>query len=260
VLSASLAPTTVSAVVLALVPLALAEVLALLPPAALNRRVLEEARSRGVKCPEGRHADAQRPEGVLQGTSLHHVDVRWPGAAEPTLRDLTLHIPPGAHVAVVGPSGSGKSTLLALLLGFLHPERGTASIPASVAWCPQEPQLVSTTVRENLRIADPTATDTRFAEALEHAGLPGWDLDAKLDAGGAGTSGGEAQRIALARALLADADLVLLDEPTAHLDEPTARKVLSTLRQTLKGKTVVHVTHRPEEALQADAVIELASP
>jgi ABC-type transport system involved in cytochrome bd biosynthesis fused ATPase/permease subunit len=118
---------------------------------------------------------------------------------------------------------------------------------------------VSTTVRENLRIADPTADDRRFTEALEQAGLPNWDLDTRLDAGGAGTSGGEAQRIALARALLADADLVLLDEPTAHLDEPTARKILATLRQTLHGKTVVHVTHRPEEALQADLVVELAS-
>lgn len=255
VLSAWLAPTTVTGVVLALVPLALAEVLALLPPAALNRRALHDARSRGVRSHGG------LPERVPHGpaVSLCHVDVRWPGAAEPTLRDLTVHIPPGTHVAVVGPSGAGKSTLVALLLGFLPPERGTATVPERVAWCPQEPQLVSTTVRENLRIADPTATDERLTEALEHAGLPSWDLDTRLDAGGAGTSGGEAQRIALARALLADADLYLLDEPTAHLDEPTARKVLSTLRGTLTGKTVVHVTHRPEEALQADLVIELTS-
>jgi ATP-binding cassette subfamily C protein CydCD len=190
---------------------------------------------------------------------LRHVSVRWPGAAEPALRDLTLEIPPGAHVAVVGPSGAGKSTLLALLLGFLRPEHGTATVPATVSWCPQEPQLVSTTVRENLRVADPSASDERLAEVLGHAGLPDWDLDTRLDAGGTGTSGGEAQRIALARALLADAELYLLDEPTAHLDEPTARKVLDRVREELRGRTVVHVTHRPEEAAHADLVVELAS-
>jgi ATP-binding cassette subfamily C protein CydCD len=194
--------------------------------------------------------------------TLHTVSVRWPGAPRPALQDLTLYLPPGAHVAVVGPSGSGKSTLLALLLGFLQPERGTATIPANVTWCPQEPQLVSTTVRENLRIGDPHATDERLAEALAQAGLDHWAdrLDTRLDFGGAAASGGEAQRIALARALLAapQADLVLLDEPTAHLDEPTARKVLANLREALAGKTVVHVTHRPEEVLGADLVLEIA--
>jgi ATP-binding cassette subfamily C protein CydCD len=190
------------------------------------------------------------------------VSLRWPGAPRPALQDLTLYLPPGTHAAVVGPSGSGKSTLLALLLGFLQPERGTATIPAKVAWCPQEPQLVSTTLRENLRIGDPHATDERLAEALTLAGLDHWAdrLDTRLDFGGAAASGGEAQRIALARALLGapDADLVLLDEPTAHLDEPTARKVLANLRHTLAGTTVVHVTHRPEEVLDADLVLEIA--
>lgn len=248
--------------VLALVPLALAEALGMQPPAAQHARALQRALDRGVECP-GLLRDTQRPEGVLQGTvALHNATVRWPGAPDPALQDLTLYLPSGMHVAVVGPSGSGKSTLLALLLGFLQPERGTATIPANVAWCPQEPQLVSTTLRENLRIGDPHATDERLADALTQAGLDDWAgrLDTRLDFGGAAASGGEAQRIALARALLAapDADLVLLDEPTAHLDEPTARKVLANLRHTLAGKTVVHVTHRPEEALGADLVLEIA--
>jgi thiol reductant ABC exporter CydD subunit/thiol reductant ABC exporter CydC subunit len=252
---AAIAPTPVAAVVLALVPLALAEALAPLPPAALHRRALADARARGVKSHGG--SPGRVPHGPT--VRLRHVSVRWPGAAEPALRDLTLEIPPGAHVAVVGPSGAGKSTLLALLLGFLRPEHGTATVPATVSWCPQEPQLVSTTVRENLRIADPSASDERLAAALDRAGLPDWDLDTRLDAGGTGTSGGEAQRIALARALLADAELYLLDEPTAHLDEPTARKVLDRVREELRGRTVVHVTHRPEEAAHADLVVELAS-
>jgi ATP-binding cassette subfamily C protein CydCD len=249
--------------VLALVPLALAEALGMLPPAAQHVRALHEVLDRGVECPEGLLRDAHRPEGVLQGTlALHNVSLRWPGAPRPVLQDLTVYLPPGTHAAVIGPSGSGKSTLLALLLGFLQPERGTATIPAKIAWCPQEPQLVSTTLRENLRIGDPHATDEHLAEALTQAGLDHWvdRLDTRLDFGGAAASGGEAQRIALARALLAapDADLVLLDEPTAHLDEPTARKILANLRHTLAGKTVVHVTHRPEEALDADLVLEIA--
>jgi ATP-binding cassette subfamily C protein CydCD len=256
--------------VLALVPLALAEALALLPPATQHLSALRHAHSRlrhtwtirGIHCDKSATRGIERATRATRGVALHEVSVRWPGAGQPTLRGATLYLPHGTHVAVVGPSGSGKSTLVALLLGFLHPERGHARIPANVAWCPQEPQLVSTTVRENLRIGDPTAADERLAEALRQAGLADWTdrLDTRLNAGGSDASGGEAQRIALARALLAapNADLVLLDEPTAHLDVLTAKRVLAGLRHTLAGKTVVHVTHRPQEAAEADLVIELA--
>jgi ATP-binding cassette subfamily C protein CydCD len=178
------------------------------------------------------------------------VDIRWPGAAEATLRDVSLEVPPGTHLAVVGPSGVGKSTLLALLSGLLPAERGSVRIPRT-AWVPQEACLVSTSLRENLRIARPEATDEELRQALRQAEIGTW-AD-RLDDDPTTASGGEAQRIALARALLADAELLLLDEPTAHLDEPTARRVLANLR----GRTVVHVTHRPEEAAGADSVLEL---
>jgi ATP-binding cassette, subfamily C, bacterial CydCD len=236
----------------ALLPLALAETLALLPPAAQHRDALRAALTRLDRTPPPR----PRPE-TGAGIALRDVDVRWPGAAEPVLRGLTLDLPRGAHLAVTGPSGAGKSTLVALLLGFLTPERGTAHVPASVAWCPQDPMLVATTVRENLRLADPSATDDRLADALRRAALPHWAdrLDTYLAGGAASTSGGEAQRLALARALLADADVLLLDEPTAHLDAATARAVLDTIRA--ENRTVVHVTHRPEEAAAADLVVEL---
>ena len=186
------------------------------------------------------------------GRALHlrNVDIRWPGAADPTLRDINLNVQPGTHLAIVGPSGAGKSTLLALLSGLLPAERGTVEIPTT-AWCPQEPHLVATSLRENLCIADPTATDDQLRAALRQAELPTWTD--RLDDDPTTASGGEAQRIALARALLADADLLLLDEPTAHLDPPTARRVLANL----KGRTVIHVTHRAEEAADADAVLEL---
>ncbi|HEY0453908.1 thiol reductant ABC exporter subunit CydC, partial [Actinophytocola sp.] len=240
--------------VCALLPLALAEVLALVPPAAQHHQALRAAVAR-----IHREETAVRPE-YGDRVDLRDVDVRWPGAAEPALRGVTLDLPAGTHVAIVGPSGAGKSTLLALLLGFLEPERGTAKIPRAVAWCPQEPQLVSTTVRENLRLADPDATDAQLADALRRAGIGHWAdrLDTRLAGGAATASGGEAQRLALARALLAapTAELVLLDEPTAHLDVATAREVIATIRDL--PATVIHVTHRAEEAADADLIVEIA--
>jgi ATP-binding cassette, subfamily C, bacterial CydCD len=240
--------------VLALVPLALAEVLALLPPALQHRDTLNAAYAR-VQAIEPT-APLVRP---TPGThvSLKGVDVRWPGAATPSLKNVNLDIPAGSHVAVLGPSGAGKSTLLALLLGFLPAEKGIASVPEKVAWCPQEPQLVSTTIRENLRLGDPHASDGKLAEALTEAGLGHW-AD-RLDSLVGMVSGGEADRLALARALVVapHADLVVLDEPTAHLDVPTAKAVLAGLATKLAGRTLVHVTHRPEEAAEADLVIRV---
>jgi ATP-binding cassette subfamily C protein CydCD len=275
----------VFAPLLALVPLATAEALAPLPPAAAHRDALRAASGRVAEllaAPQG-EADCHEPaRGAIAGSGfdraapargvpgvpggrvqLHGVDVRWPAAAGLALRGVDLAIPSGAWVAVVGRSGAGKSTLLALLLGFLHPERGTAELPHHVTWCPQEPQLVSTTVRENLRLANPNVDDGALRDALRLAGLPSWTdrLDTLVGTGGGLLSGGEAQRLALARAVLAAgaAGAVLLDEPTAHVDEPTARELLARLRTALAGHTVVHVTHRPAEAQDADLVVEVIS-
>ncbi|WP_209623513.1 thiol reductant ABC exporter subunit CydD [Saccharothrix coeruleofusca] len=236
--------------VLGLVPLALAEALSALPPAAQHRAALRESYGRVTE----RHPLPRKHVGPPK---LEHVDVRWPGSGAPALRDLSLDLVPGEKVAVIGPSGAGKSTLFALLLGFLAPERGHAQSPARVSWCPQEPMLVSTTVRENLRLADPHADDERLRDALRTAGLPEWTDRLDTVVGPALVSGGEAQRLALARALLHDADLVLLDEPTAHLDRPTAEALLDRLDEALRGKTVVHITHRPEEAERADLVLAI---
>ncbi|AXX27461.1 thiol reductant ABC exporter subunit CydD [Actinosynnema pretiosum subsp. pretiosum] len=236
--------------VLGLVPLALVETLSTLPAAAQHRAALREAYGRVTE----RHPEMRPGTGPAK---LENVDVRWPGAAEPVLRDFTLTPGVGERIAVVGPSGAGKSTLFALLLGFLEPERGRVSRPERVAWCPQEPMLVSTTLRENLKLGDAHADDDRLREALVTAGLPEWvdRLDTMI--GPTLLSGGEAQRVALARALLHDADLVLLDEPTAHLDRPTAEALLDRLDVALKGKTVVHITHRPEETRHADLVLSM---
>ncbi|WP_112275955.1 thiol reductant ABC exporter subunit CydD [Lentzea terrae] len=249
--AAALVCATTGNPVLGLVPLALAEPLAALPLAAQQRKALQEAGARlQFDAPE-------RPEAPRgKRIRLEHVDVRWPGATEPTLKDLHLNVEPGTHVAIVGPSGSGKSTLFALLLGFLPPERGIVELPRAT-WCPQEPMLVSTTVRENLRMSG-QHNDDALQDALRKACLPEWadrlDTVIRPDQ----VSGGEAQRLALARALLHDADVVLLDEPTAHLDEPTARKLLDQLRQD--GRTILHITHRPDEAARADLVLDLGTP
>ncbi|WP_158850630.1 thiol reductant ABC exporter subunit CydC [Saccharothrix deserti] len=243
--------------VLGLVPLALAEVLSALPTAAQHRAALRESYGRIVEQSLAVDAGSARVEQAAVGgaVGLEGVTVRWPGSAEAVLERVCVDLPAGAKVAVVGPSGAGKSSLFALLLGFLEPERGLVWRPERVAWCPQEPMLVSTTVRENLRLGDPRADDARLLWALDVAGVR---LDLDTVVGPTLLSGGEAQRVALARALLYDADLVLLDEPTAHLDEPTARALLARLDDVLRDKTVIHITHRPEEADRADLVLEVA--
>ncbi|WIY04267.1 thiol reductant ABC exporter subunit CydC [Amycolatopsis mongoliensis] len=293
----------VLAPLLALVPLALAEVLALLPPAAQHWDTLQHARlrlaestragetrrgaaldaaaagHRGVAHEAGLRGAPEEAGAGLRGVLaeaevrlrdepaevdaerrvvLCGADLGWPGGPV-ILRDVDLDLAPGTYAAVVGPSGAGKSTLVAALLGFLAPRRGVVAVPDRVAWAPQEPMLAGTTVAENLRLAQPAATADDLREALRQAALADVEPSTVLGSGGSGLSGGQAQRVALARALLGapSAGLVLLDEPTAHLDEPTAQVVRDHLREELAGRTVVHVTHRAEEADGADVVLEV---
>lgn len=261
VVAGQLAP--VLAPVVALVPLALVETLALLPPVAQHWDPLRSARARlgtllsaPADDPAEHDVERLRERGTL---SITAAGVGWPGATEPVLRDVDVRLGHGEWCAVVGPSGAGKSTLLAAMLGVLPVENGQTRLPWPVAWAPQDPRLVSTTVAENLRMADPHADDAALSRVLRQVALPELTLDTRLTDAGAGLSGGQAQRVALARALLAvpDAELVLLDEPTAHLDEVTAREVLAELATALAGKTVVHVTHRAHEAARADVTLDV---
>ncbi|WP_410607377.1 thiol reductant ABC exporter subunit CydD [Amycolatopsis sp. lyj-109] len=242
----------VLAPLLALVPLALAEVLALLPPVAQHWDTLHRARRRLADVPEA-PSPVPGPAVALRGA-----DLGWPGGPV-VLHDVDVDLAPGTYAAVVGPSGAGKSTLVAALLGFLPPRRGAVAVPDGVAWAPQEPMLAATTIAENLRLARPTATEEELRAALHGAALTDVSPETVLGSGGTGLSGGQAQRVALARALLGapSAGLVLLDEPTAHLDEVTAQAVRAHLREALAGRTVVHVTHRADEAAGADVVLEL---
>ncbi|HTN79602.1 MAG TPA: thiol reductant ABC exporter subunit CydD [Acidimicrobiales bacterium] len=216
------------------------------------------------------------PDPSTHAVVVDHVEVSYPNRDRSALFDCSLTIEPGEVLAITGSSGCGKSTLLNVLLGFVTPDHGevhVGSVPLhemdldvwrrSIAWVPQRPHLFARTIAENLRIGRPEATDDELwaaltAASLQHrvAAMPA-GLDTQVGERGAGLSVGEAQRLALARAFVRDAPLLLLDEPTAHLDLDTEARVIDSLRTVAKGRTVVIVTHRPAALTIADRVVAL---
>jgi ATP-binding cassette subfamily C protein CydC len=180
----------------------------------------------------------------------------------PLLRELSLALRAGEHVALIGSSGAGKSTLLALVAGELAPHSGVVQTqPHSLLT--QRTELFQDSLCDNLRLADPDADDARLWQVLEAAGLADdvralpQTLDARLGEGGLGLSGGQARRLALARLLLRRVPLWLLDEPTEGLDPATARDVLQRLKDQASGRTVLLATHVRREAALADRLLGL---
>ncbi|GAA2081920.1 ABC transporter ATP-binding protein [Aeromicrobium halocynthiae] len=193
----------------------------------------------------------------------------YPGAARPVLEGASTVFPPGAVTAVVGGSGVGKSTLLDLILGHLSPDEGrvhrgdVALHPDDVAVVTQRPLLFEGTVRENLRVGRPTATDAELLEACTAAGvvsevmsMPG-GLDARVAAAGDTVSGGQRQRLAVARAIVADRPVLLADEPTSALDPVAARTVTRALADLARDRVVIVVAHREESLEGVGRVVEL---
>lgn len=192
------------------------------------------------------------------------------------LTDLDLHLAPGERVAVVGRSGAGKSTLADLLQAVWLPQSGTvrlggvattamsfAQTRALVAVVAQRTYLFTGTIAENLRLAAPDASDDALWEALETAALAddvralGAGLATAVGERGLSLSGGQAQRLAIARAVLRDAPLLILDEPTAQVDLGSERAIVAALERASQGRTVLTITHRASAAAGADRVLEL---
>ncbi|MGW1398363.1 thiol reductant ABC exporter subunit CydD [Streptomyces sp. NPDC002405] len=213
------------------------------------------------------------PAGAL---AFEDVSVRYPGRSADAVTDVSFSVRPGETVALVGPSGAGKSTLLNVLLGFVKPSAGRVRVAETdladvdleqwrsrIAWVPQRPHLYAGTIAENVRLARPDADDAAVRGALADAGalefvdaLPE-GLDTRLGEDGVGLSAGQRQRLALARAFLADRPVLLLDEPTAALDGATEAEVVDAVRRLSAGRTVLLVVHRPALLDVADRVVRL---
>jgi len=205
-----------------------------------------------------------------------HVTFRYPGAAEPVLRDIVLDLPPGQTVVLTGATGSGKSTLLQLVPRLADATSGSvrlndtdirdiplARLRAAVGCAFEDATLFSASVRENVMFGAPDADEAAVEAALTAAqarfayDLP-WGLDTRIGEQGMALSGGQRQRIALARAILAGPDVLILDDPLSALDVHTEERVTRALHEILAGATALVVAHRPSTVALADTVALLS--
>jgi ATP-binding cassette subfamily C protein CydD len=202
------------------------------------------------------------------------VTYTYPGAASPALDHINVTFPAEKITALIGPSGSGKSTLINLLLRFQEPGEGSITIDGlpirdipletwykAISWVPQHPYLFNTTLKENILLARPDASEKAVALALEKTGLAQFvgmlpeGLDTMIGEQGARLSGGEAQRVALARAFLKNAPLLVLDEPTSHTDPELEAALRNSMEELMKGRTTVIIAHRLETIRSADQIL-----
>ena len=215
------------------------------------------------------------PDPARWSVAMEGVKYAWPGR-ERVLESIDLELKPGETVALVGPSGGGKSTLTTLLLRLAEPEAGRISCGGvdlaevepsrwrrQIAWVPQRPTIFAATLAENLRLYNRDASDQDLAVAVGTAalgelvaGLPD-GLETMVGEGGRRLSAGQTQRIALARALISEAPLLILDEPTAHLDQETERELAAAINDAADGRTALIISHREEPIARADRTLVL---
>ena len=190
---------------------------------------------------------------------------------EPILNNLSLTAKEKEHIGILGSSGSGKSTLLKILAGLYEIKDGSCKVAGEtipenirkkVSVVMQTPGLLPLTIRENITCGHPVSK-SRLQEAIRAAQLEDWihdlpdGLDTYVGERGGNISGGQAQRIAIARAVVKDASVVLLDEPTSALDIQTAKALLKALDSLTENKTVIHVTHQKETLKNYDRILTL---
>jgi ABC-type transport system involved in cytochrome bd biosynthesis fused ATPase/permease subunit len=265
---------------LALLTLAVFEGVRALPTAAEQFVATHAANARLVELTarEPSVTDPPAPR-ALEGApvvELEDVHVRY-GPDEPwVLRGVDLTLAPGRRIALLGPSGEGKTTLAHLLVRFRDPDVGRVTLAAqdlreyrqddvrrTVVLAGQDAHLFATTIRENVRLARPEAGEDELVAALRRARVWDWvealpdGLDTQVGDAGSLVSGGERQRIALARAFLSGAPLLVLDEPTAHLDDETAGRLLDDLLDVAGDDGLLLITHSPLRLERFDTVLEL---
>ncbi len=238
------------------------------------RRILEIADAKP------RVADPARPAAMPRGFSIafRGVHFTYPDAERPALAGIHLDLPERKRIAILGPSGSGKTTLVNLLLRFWAPQAGHIEIGGEdierlageevrrrIAVAAQRVHLFTGSIRDNLRLADPAASQARLEQACRTAELHAFiqsqpdGYDTEVGEGGVALSGGQARRLAIARALLKDAPILVLDEPTEGLDRPTARSLMRNLAARSPERSLLLITHRPEGLEYMDEVLVLAA-
>ncbi len=216
-------------------------------------------------------------ENKIPAIEFKDVYYTYPGAKTPALRGISFKIPPGQKTVLIGKSGSGKSTIFNLLLKYIQAERGEILLNSLnlnelnsedwyeyISWVPQNPYLFHDTIAGNVRLTHPNATDEQVIEACKKAKLD--DFISKLPHGyetligerGERLSGGQAQRIALARAFLKDAPILLMDEPTANLDPQLDREIQEILQTFSGNKTRFVIAHRLDTVKTADQILVLS--
>ena len=208
--------------------------------------------------------------------ALENVRVRYAPRERPALNGFSMRLEPGRRVVLLGRSGAGKSTVVNVLLRFVDPERGYFTIAGEdarhyrqedvrrlIAVAGQDAHLFSASIRDNVRLGRPEATDAELEQALRSARIWDWirslpdGLDTLVGEEGRELSGGQFQRIVLARALLVEAPVLALDEPTAHLDSPTAEALIEDIFSAAGDRSVLLITHRGEGLDLADELLVL---